>query len=566
MATSDPAVRLTTGVRFLIELADGDGRGLREIGSALVDALGPGWPVSYLFPRPRTRDLNRFFVTWGQVPASPAYPMSALGYDMARGMADRLHAEVEPDLPSSAYRQDGAHPAIGPRAVVADEMLVANAGLAAAVVSAADKLWSVKNVRAPEAWEIPAQPGGVARGAGVLVGHIDTGYTEHPEIYPDALNLLIDRDVLDGDDDAKDPLIKRWWFPLDNPGHGTGTGCVIASRAAGEVVGTAPEAVLVPIRSVLSVVQVFDGDVARAVDYARSVGCSVISMSIGGRGFNGLQAAIQRAVDEGMIVMAAAGNYVGFVAAPASYPECLAVAATTIDDQPWSGSSRGAQVDISAPGQAVWTAASNKGPDGPVYTVEQGDGTSFAVAALAGIAALWLAHHGPATIKQKYGGMTQEVFRLLVALTCRTPSGWDGSRYGAGIVDAKALLDAALPDRPEPARAAGADAAAEPAPARHQGPLGQLAATWSDRSVADIERSLSARLGGPTDADRPAQLARYASELRYLAGEDPLLHQALVPPPMEPTDGPAAEVTAQDIVERRVRSGVSRGLAEALGG
>ena len=150
-----------------------------------------------------------------------------------------------------------------------------------------------------EAWDVPPQPGGTARGAGVKVGHVDTGYTEHPEIYPDALNLAIDRDVLDGDDDAKDPLIKRWWFPLDNPGHGTGTSCVIASRPTGEVVGSAPEAVLVPIRTVNSVVQVFDGDVARAVDYARSVGCSVISMSLGGRGFNGLQAAIKRASTTG---------------------------------------------------------------------------------------------------------------------------------------------------------------------------------------------------------------------------------------------------------------------------
>ena len=205
---------------------------------------------------------------------------------------------------------------------------------------------------------------------------------------------------------------------------------------------------MVPIRSIISVVQVLDGDIARAVDYARSVGCRVISMSLGGRGFNGLQAAIARAVDEGVIVMAAAGNYVGFVSAPASYPECLAVAASTIDDQPWSGSSRGSEVDISAPGQAVWTAATNKGPNGPVYSIEQGDGTSFAVAALAGIAALWLAHHDPAAIAAKYGGRTQEMFRSLVAQTCRTPPGWDTSRYGAGIVDAKALLDAALPALP----------------------------------------------------------------------------------------------------------------------
>jgi subtilisin family serine protease len=563
VATNDPGVPLTTGLRFLIELPEGDRRGLQQIGAALETELGPGWPVSHLFPRPRTRDLNRFFVTWGQVPASPAYPMSALAYDLARGLGDRLHAVVEPDLPSSAYRQDGADSGVGPRAVVADEMLVAETGLAAAAASANDKHWSVNNVRAPEAWDMAPQPGGAARGAGILVGHIDTGYTEHPEIYPDALNLTIDRDVLDGDDDAKDPLIKRWWFPLDNPGHGTGTSCVIASRSAGQVVGTAPEAVLVPIRSVLSVVQVFDGDVARAVDYARSVGCSVISMSLGGRGFNGLQAAIKRAVDDGMIVMAAAGNYVGFVSAPASYPECLAVAATNVDDQPWSGSSRGAQVDISAPGEAVWTAATNKGPSGPVYTVEQGNGTSFAVAALAGIAALWLAHHGPAKIKQKYGGMTQEVFRLLVTLTCRTPQGWDGSRYGAGIVDAKALLDAALPEKPALALAAGADTAGE-ATVDHQGPLGQLAATWSDRSVADIERSLSAKLGGVAAADGAAPLARYASELRYLAGEDPLLHQALVPPPAELTEGLATAVTVQESADRLVRSGVSRDLATML--
>jgi len=552
----------TVGLRFLIELSAGDDRGLGELRAGVRDELGPEWQVTYLFSQPRTRDLNRFFVTRGQVPASPAYPLSALGYDMARGLADRLRAQVEPDLPSSAFRQDGPHAGDGQRAVLADELLAANSGLAAAVASASDKRWSVKNVNATLAWRLKPKPGGSARGAGIRVGHIDTGYTEHPEIFPTALDLTLDRDVLDGDDDAKDPLIKRWWFPLDNPGHGTGTSCVIASRAAGQVVGTAPEATLVPIRSIMSVVQVLDGDIARAVDYARSVGCRVISMSLGGRGFNGLQAAIRRAVDEGVIVMAAAGNYVGFVTAPASYPECLAVAATNVDDQPWSGSSRGAQVDISAPGQAVWTAATNKGPDGPVYSIEQGDGTSFAVAGLAGIAALWLAHHGPDAILAKYGGATQEVFRLLVTLTCRVPTGWDGSRYGAGIVDASALLKAPLPDPPGLALAAGPDPGE--VVEENQGPMGQLAATWSDRSVAEIERSLSARFGGLAAAEGPDPIARYASEIRYLAGEDPLLHQTLVPPTTEALAAAGSTVTAA--VDSRVRSGVSRGLAEALEG
>ena len=187
------------------------------------------------------------------------------------------------------------------------------------------------------------------------------------------------------------------------------------------------------------------------------------------------------------------------------------------------------------------------------------------MATLAGIAALWLAHHGPAAIKQRYGGTTQEVFRLLVTLTCRTPPGWDGSRYGAGIVDAKALLEAALPARPSAGLAAAVRVTRSEGSTPQQGPLGQLAATWSDRSAAGY-RAVAVGQAGWTwrPPHGPAPLARYASELRYLAGEDPLVHQALVPPPAELTDSTGGGAS-QDTTERRVRAGVSRGLAEALG-
>jgi len=151
------------GLRFLIEVPPDDDRGLGELRTSLRDELGPDWQVSYLFPQPRTKDLSRFFVTRGQVPASPAYPLSALGYDMARGLADRLGAVVEPDLPSSAYRQDGPNAGVGQNAVVADETLAANSGLAAAVASAADKRWNVKKVNATQAWRLKPKPGGAAR-------------------------------------------------------------------------------------------------------------------------------------------------------------------------------------------------------------------------------------------------------------------------------------------------------------------------------------------------------------------------------------------------------------------
>ena len=255
------------------------------------------------------------------------------------------------------------------------------------------------------------------------------------------------------------------------------------------------------------------------------------------------------------------------------------MAASNADDQPWSSSSRGREVDISAPGQAVWTAATNSGPDGPVYIVEQGDGTSFAGPA-------WPASRRcgwPITIRRslaaKYGGRTQEVFRELVAQTCRMPPGWDTPRYGAGIVDAKALLDAPLPAPRPPLPAVPTAVSAVPGvtsvrrPVAAHPALGQLAATWSDRSIEDIVQSLGNRLGGLSGAERAAGLVRFASEIRYLAGEDPVLHQALVPPagtddavPLADAEARALERLPGAIIDRRVRAGVSRSLAQLLAG
>ena len=142
--------------------------------------------------------------------------------------------------------------------------------------------------------------------------NLDTGVTQDPELQP-GLDLSRQWDLLDNENDATDPLTKRWWW-RDNPGHGTSTASVVISREAGTVTGSAPAADLVPLRAIQSVVLVYDGDVARAVEYARQQGCHVITMSLGGVGFSGaLRAAIDAAIDDGLLVLAAAGNQVGFV-------------------------------------------------------------------------------------------------------------------------------------------------------------------------------------------------------------------------------------------------------------
>ena len=85
--------------------------------------------------------------------------------------------------------------------------------------------------------------------------------------------------------------------------------------------------------------------------------------------------------------------------------------------------------------------------------------------------------------------------------------------------------------------------------------------------------SLGKRLGGLSGVTGTDRLARYASEIRYLAGEDPVLHQALVPPTVAGAVVPLAdaEAEAQDrlpgsAIDRRVATGVSRELAMVLSG
>ena len=76
-----------------------------------------------------------------------------------------------------------------------------------------------------------------------------------------------------------------------------------------------------------------------------------------------------------------------------------------------------------------------------------GQGTSYAVALIAGVAALWLAHHGRADLlaaARARGETLQDMFLRLLQATARRPAGWDSGEMGAGIADARALLAADL--------------------------------------------------------------------------------------------------------------------------
>lgn len=369
-----------------------------------------------------------------------------------------------------------------------------------------NRTWSLEKIRADQAWELAPPTGGLRFGEGISVCHPDTGWAEHDELDAARLDLSRATNLLgSGPADGRDPL--DYSGGLLNPGHGTGTGTVIVSEHAGEVFGVAPAATLVPIRTVKSVIQVFDSDLARAVNYSVDAGCEVVSMSLGGRSFFGLKAAIARATRENVVVAAAAGNCVGFVVAPAAYPDTVAVAGIDIGDDPWPGSSKGRAVDISAPAEHVWTAK-RRAASAPTNETTPGQGTSYAVANTAGAAALWLAFHGRDHLLNAYPDEPlQSVFRRHLAQTARTPTGWD-DRYGAGVLDVYGLLSEPLPD------------VLEAAPLRLDSSQLEILAAMIDRSTRATEALFAEIFGLGGEALR-VKLEQLGPELTQLALESP---------------------------------------------
>lgn len=387
--------------------------------------------------------------------------------------------------------------------------------------AASNPRWSLEAIAAESAWDLI---GDLPPGRGVLVGHPDTGYTHHPELWgmgPGAVLPHLGYDYVDEDADALDPLVGSF------PGHGTATASVILSPTtalvAPGVTGVAPAASLVPVRVSTSVVHFSFSSLTRAlyrlIDHA---GVHLISMSLGGPfPSDALERALAYGIERGVIPLAAAGNVWPFVVYPARYERVIAVGASHCQDGKWSGSASGSAIDVSAPGESVWRACAKPQDGGPLYGVEPSSGTSYAVATVAGACALWLAHHGRAALLQRYGAPAlADVFRrVLTEAGYRVPPGWDARRMGVGIVDAAKLLAAPLP-----AAAAGI---------RSRAPKGLLESAIDyfpgddpDRVVAALMRGVSPGRGSRASAVRNA-LADFGDELLFHLGTSPALRARL---------------------------------------
>ena len=267
-------------------------------------------------------------------------------------------------------------------------------GMAAAPASAdtvrTAQLWVLNAVSAPQAWPL-------TEGQGTTVAVIDSG------VNPDVSDLA--GSVITG------PDLTGVHTPMSNPNwgvHGTWMASLIAGHGhdggGSGIMGIAPRSRVLSIRVVTDrkdpgyAAYQHESDsrvqsaLAQAIGYAVAHKVSVISMSLGyGEPSAVVRAALQNALDHGVVVVASSGNSGESVGAratgqapysfPADYPGVLGVAAVSRSGAPAGFSSDNLSVQVAAPGVNVPA----QGRDGQYWLVS---GTSPACALTAGVAAL----------------------------------------------------------------------------------------------------------------------------------------------------------------------------------
>lgn len=320
--------------------------------------------------------------------------------------------------------------------------------------------WATDLMGCPKAWSTWTEKHGKERpaGQGVRVAQLDTGYTPHWRIVPSlekvgdhiGISLVGDDEPQDRLRDARDPLPPK--LPLISfPGHGTAVAGLVCLGDVGKARprGVAPGATILPMRVSRSVIHMSFQNVCDAFQEAIDRRVDVISMSLGGPISSGqLYQRVHAALDEGILVIAAAGNALPGVVFPAAVPGVVACAACNVLAAPWNKSGLGDAVTITAPGEYVWyekaVRAENEDPE-----PRHGDGTSYATAHVAGLAALWLSYHGrDSLIADACGGKKEllpYLFRACLQSSAEPRPELAGFGFGAGIARADFLLEADFP-------------------------------------------------------------------------------------------------------------------------
>lgn len=293
-----------------------------------------------------------------------------------------------------------------------------------------DKLWGMRMINAPAAWEVEKG------NSSVIVAVNDTGVAKHPDLVD---RLLTGQSFVDGDTDPNN----------DRVGHGTHVAGTIAAQGNNGIGvcgvnwnGTK----ILPVRIFDANEETTTAAVVNGLDYAMAQHADVVNMSYGSYAQDPAEhSKIAELSDAGIILVAAAGNdSLPMVGYPAGYSEVISVASIGPYEATAFYSNYG-KVDIAAPGGdstfgddgQIWsTTVSWSTATPPVATFSYGpmQGTSMASPHVAGAAALLISH-----------GVAASDVRGRLLSSARPPKtgAMDSTKYGAGILDLRAAIAAA---------------------------------------------------------------------------------------------------------------------------
>lgn len=289
-----------------------------------------------------------------------------------------------------------------------------------------DKIdWGLQLHGIPEAWQ--------NKGEDVIVGVADTGRPTHDD--------LVDA-VLESRN------FTRSFTDEDQNGHSTHVCGTIAARQDGKgVVGVAP---LCKLMTAKVLGDDGSGDnlmVASGVRWLHQQGCHIINMSLGGGFDTTIARAVKDAVDDGVLVICAAGNSgdnggntIGY---PARLPYTVAIAAYNQQGQLARFSSRGPEVHVAFPGENILSTWPNN-------SFRRISGTSMATPFAAGLTAMLLSRQFAASKEGRSVLHPIKSAKDLIQLFQNSavdqgPVGHDRG-WGWGIVDTQKFLSASQLD------------------------------------------------------------------------------------------------------------------------
>ena len=270
------------------------------------------------------------------------------------------------------------------------------------------------NINAPQGWDLNTGT------AAVTIAIMDTGVDlTHPDL---AAKIVPGYDFVN--DDA---------IPQDDHGHGThvaGIAGAITNNTTG-VAGVSWGARIMPVKVLDNAGSGTYADVAAGVIWAADQGAQVINLSLGGDvSSSTLENAINYAYGKGVTIVASSGNDgSSFVLYPARYPPVIAVGATDSNNNYASFSNYGLEVDLAAPGVAIYSTW--------IGGYNYDSGTSMAAPFVSGLAAILSGMHensSPDTIAWEMQSTALDL----------GPAGVD-PYFGHGLIQIDQAIQLALP-------------------------------------------------------------------------------------------------------------------------